>query len=60
MRRVRRAVRWPRRTGWEFCKVRLYEPTQGELESEHKRRVERVIAQLTRRLPAKRPVPRDP
>ena len=40
--------------------MRLYEPTQGELESEHKRRVERVIAQLTRRLPAKRPVPRDP
>ena len=57
---TRRAVRWPRGSGWEFCKVRLREPTQVELEFERKRRVERVIAQLARRLPAKKQTPRSP
>ena len=54
MRGYRRAARWPRRTGWEFSRAALREPTRGELEFERKRRVERVIVQLARRLPAKK------
>ncbi len=55
-RRARRAARWPRGAGWEFA---LREPSEEELEHARKARIERVIAQLTRRRHTKRPTPHE-